>query len=136
MSSSHKSHQPQHSLVVDDDLAICKALDKKFTDAGSIVTVCHNGDDALRMLREQRFDFILIDLMMPGQNGFAILKQLNQTQNADTPVFVLTAFSEKCGEALTFGARRCFIKTDMGLREVVTSVLNIVRNGSESSDHT
>ena len=116
-----QSQLPQ-VLVVDDDASIRGALDVKFTKAGFAVTLCRDGEEGLEALRNQRFNMVVLDVNMPGKSGIDVLKEIASTQNAETPTFVLTAQANHCDEVQQLGARRCFVKLNYPLRDVVASI--------------
>ncbi len=116
-----QSQLPQ-VLVVDDDVSIRGALDTKFTKAGFAVTLCQDGEEGLTALKKQRFNMVVLDVNMPGKSGIDVLKEISGTQNAQTPTFVLTAQADHCDEVCHLGARRCFLKMEHKLRDVVSSI--------------
>jgi CheY-like chemotaxis protein len=66
---------------------------------------------------------ILIDLMMPIKDGFAVLSQRGTAKNPNTPVYVLTTFGEeKCQLARQLGARKTFIKSEMSAAAVIEEI--------------
>ena len=115
-------YQQRQVLVVDDDDSIRGALNTKFTKAGYEVTLCRDGEEGLDVLRKQQFNIVVLDINMPGKNGIDVLKELPDTENAETPTFVLTAQVDHCDEARQFGARRCYLKLEHPLRDVVSSI--------------
>ena len=76
-------------LLVDDDLELTQLLTEILTLEGFQVTVAEDGEEGLQRLAEQSFDLVLLDVMMPKLNGFAMLTKLRKTH--DTPVLMLTA---------------------------------------------
>ena len=76
-------------LLVDDDLELTQLLTEILTLEGFDVTVAEDGEEGLLRLAEQAFDLVLLDVMMPRLNGFAMLTRLRKTH--DTPVLMLTA---------------------------------------------
>ncbi|QXB01242.1 response regulator [Aeromonas sp. FDAARGOS 1416] len=76
-------------LLVDDDLELTQLLTEILTLEGFQVTVAEDGEEGLQRLAEQSFDLVLLDVMMPKLNGFAMLAQLRKTH--ETPVLMLTA---------------------------------------------
>ncbi|MGU5716782.1 response regulator [Aeromonas taiwanensis] len=76
-------------LLVDDDLELTQLLTEILTLEGFQVTVAEDGEEGLQRLGEQSFDLVLLDVMMPRLNGFAMLTRLRKTH--DTPVLMLTA---------------------------------------------
>lgn len=76
-------------LLVDDDLELTQLLTEILTLEGFQVTVAEDGEEGLLRLAEQDFNLVLLDVMMPWLNGFAMLAKLRETH--DTPVLMLTA---------------------------------------------
>lgn len=75
-------------LLVDDDLELTELLAELLLLEGFNVTVVHNGQEALSLLKTQSFDLMLLDIMMPVLNGTETLKQLRKTSNM--PVLMLS----------------------------------------------
>ena len=122
MTNTSLNSRAMRVLVVDDDASIRAALDKKFTKAGFAVTLCGDGEEGLAALRQKQFNTVVLDINMPGKSGIDVLKELPDTENANTPTFVLTAQSDHCDEARELGARRCYLKLEHPLRDVVDSI--------------
>ncbi|MGE6109189.1 response regulator [Aeromonas sobria] len=76
-------------LLVDDDLDLTQLLHEILTLEGFQVTVADDGEQGLHQLALHAFDLILLDVMMPRLNGFAMLARLRE--RLDTPVLMLTA---------------------------------------------
>jgi DNA-binding response OmpR family regulator len=85
-------------LLVEDDEKVAATVSRGLTAEGFTVDVASTGDDGLWMASEGRFDLILLDLMLPGRNGFAICRDLRAAHNW-TPILVLTAKEGDLDEA-------------------------------------
>jgi DNA-binding response OmpR family regulator len=92
-------------LVVEDDDAMSAALERGLVAEGFDVTVVGNGVDGLSLAEAQPFDAIVLDLMLPGLNGFRFCRELRARADT-TPVLVLTAKQGEWdeAEALEIGA--------------------------------
>src|SRR5580765_4545693 len=78
-------------LIVDDEEDISKLVRMILEDEGYEVHAASNGPEALVFLREELYDLVLLDLLMPGMNGWDVLKQLRINAKAkQTPVILLT----------------------------------------------
>jgi DNA-binding response OmpR family regulator len=77
-------------LVVEDEPGIAFALEADLTQEGYDVRVAKTGDEALRYAREGGFDLMLLDVMLPGKDGFDVCRELRRT-GIRTPIIVLTA---------------------------------------------
>ena len=82
-------------LVVEDEPSIAFALGADLRTEGYGVTVTSTGDEALRLARDESFDLILLDVMLPGMDGFEVCRSLRRREDR-TPIIMLTA---KAGEA-------------------------------------
>jgi CheY-like chemotaxis protein len=93
---------PKRILVVDDDENILSLERTILEQKGYAVTTAGGGDEALGLLREQPFDLVLLDVMMPDKDGFEVCRQIKQgARTRDLPVIFLTA--KGGGEALAEG---------------------------------
>lgn len=81
---------PSSALVVDDDYSTRVLLRKLLENEGFQVLTAADGDAALQLLRSSRFDAILLDLLMPGVDGFAVVDELRREQ-PDTMQRVIVA---------------------------------------------
>ncbi len=77
-------------LVVDDDAGLRRALKRVLVANGFAVEVAENGDEALTRLRAQRFDAVVLDVMMPGSDGIEVCEQLRAAGD-ELPILMLTA---------------------------------------------
>ena len=77
-------------LVIEDEPVIARALVDGLRGEGYAVDHAGRGDDGLWMATEQRYDAILLDVMLPGMNGFVVCRTLRERGN-DTPILMLTA---------------------------------------------
>src|SRR6185369_16121357 len=81
-------------LLIEDDPRMPEVLGALLHDDHIILKGAKDGRTALRMAQEQRFDLILLDLGLPGINGFEVLKSLKELPGLDhLPVIVLTAWN-------------------------------------------
>jgi two-component system, OmpR family, response regulator len=77
-------------LVVEDDVKMASLLRRGFVEEGLAADVAGTGDDALWMAQATEYDAIVLDVMLPGTNGFAVCRQLREA-GTWTPVLMLTA---------------------------------------------
>ncbi len=83
-------------LIVDDEQGFCQLVERILETTGRAFDVryAHNGEDGLRAMRTRRPDLMLLDLIMPGSDGFQVLEEMRQEPVlADIPVILLTATS-------------------------------------------
>ncbi len=78
-----------HLLLIDDDKELAELLSEFLATEGFTLTCCYDGISGLEQARTQSFALILLDVMMPGLNGFELLKSLGGKHH--TPILMLTA---------------------------------------------
>lgn len=80
-------------LIVDDDVNLCSALKDELIEVGYDVDYVSNGEDAFHYLSSNAVDLLLLDLKMPGKDGFDVLKQFTG-QRLKAKIIVLTAYAD------------------------------------------
>ena len=113
----------QRVLIVDDERPLVEALNLKLTHEGYDVKSVYSGSDAIEALKKEYFDLILLDLMMPQQDGFTILNIIKQ-MNLATPVIVSSNLGqeEDIARAKSLGAVEYFVKSDINLSGIVEKI--------------
>jgi DNA-binding NtrC family response regulator len=88
-------------LIADDERSICDAFALLLADEGHAPLTASTGEEALRMVRDQRPDMVFLDVRMPGMDGLAVLKAI-QESSPGLPVVVMTAYGtlDTAAEAL------------------------------------
>jgi len=81
-----------HLLIVDDDQRIRELLQKYLMRNGFMVSIARDTAQAKRLLKGLAFDLIVLDIMMPEQDGLSLTRELRET--IDTPILLLTARNE------------------------------------------
>jgi two-component system OmpR family response regulator len=77
-------------LIVEDDVKIAALIEQGMSEAGFEVNVCHDGTAGLELALKNRYDAAVIDIMLPGMDGFKLIEQLRE-QRISTPVLILSA---------------------------------------------
>tara|TARA_B100001059_G_C17440822_1_gene382565 strand:- start:44 stop:316 length:273 start_codon:yes stop_codon:yes gene_type:complete len=81
-----------HILIVDDDDRIRNLLKDYLVDNDYIVSTAENADQAKKRIEYVKFDIIILDVMMPGQNGYELTKEIKK--QIKVPIILLTAKGE------------------------------------------
>lgn len=87
-------------LIAEDDEDIREAVKAYLEDAGYKVDACPDGDAALKRIYEKSYHLVILDIMLPGANGYELLKEIRKLQ--DTPVLMLTALDDAHHEIRAF----------------------------------
>ena len=86
-------------LIIEDEESVLMALEIDLRIEGYHVSSAKDGLKGLSMAREQAYDLIILDIMLPGMNGFEVCKQLRQI-GITTPILILTAKSQEVDKVL------------------------------------
>ncbi len=116
-------------LLVEDDTFLASIYRTKFEQEGFKVVVAENGQEALEMARKKRPDIILLDILLPHMDGFAVLTELKKDKNiGQVPVILLTNLGQKedVEKGLALGAAAYLIKAHCRPSETVTQVKKIL----------
>ena len=116
-------------LIVEDDRKTNDAICEYLRPAGHKVIPAYDGVEALQLFRENSIDLVVLDIMLPGEDGFALLQKLrNQPQTHDIPVIIVTAKSTEVDavRGLENGADD-YITKPFGIIELVARVKVVLR---------
>jgi DNA-binding response OmpR family regulator len=121
-------------LVVEDEPAIALGLEDDLTMEGYQVEVTGNGDHACQRARETAFDLVLLDVMLPGKDGFEVCRELRRSGRR-MPIMMLTARVQESEKVLglELGADD-YITKPFGARELRARVKALLRRASLDAD--
>ena len=88
-------------LVVEDEIPLAASISRGLTAEGFDVDVSHDGDDGLWRIREGSYSAVVLDVLLPGTNGYEVCRTLRSEGNA-TPILMLTAKDGEWDEAEAF----------------------------------
>ena len=102
-------------LIVDDVVDTCTMLKRLFARCGHVATCLFEGAAVVESLRSQSFQLVLLDVMMPGMDGFAVLRAIRNDEEpkvATVPVAMYSAMSDPAAmrRALSLGANEWIVK--------------------------
>ena len=121
--------------MAEDDKHLIELVDIHLKDINCDTTKISNGKEALQIGLSENFDLIILDIMLPGMDGFEICRQLRAEKNK-TPILMLTARSEEIDKIIGFetGADDYMTKP-FSVRELVARVKAILRRSEISSQN-
>ncbi|MEA5075873.1 MAG: response regulator transcription factor [Coriobacteriia bacterium] len=125
---------PARILVVDDEESILQFVSYNLRKEGYEVTVAPDGDTALALAAESPFDLIVLDIMLPGTDGYEVCRRLRTT--SDTPVLFLSARDTELDKVvgLELGGDD-YLAKPFGVRELVARVKALLRRtGGRAAD--
>ena len=122
----NKSRRASTILIIDDDVSLCRLIAEFFDESDYEIHAVHNGATGLARASEEAFDLILLDIMLPGLDGFEVLTQLRR--RSSVPVIMLTARGarEDCVQGLNAGADD-YLAKPFGPEELAARIAAVLR---------
>ena len=117
-------------LIADDDMNVHKSLNTYFKREGYQLLSAYDGEEALQLVRQARPDIVLLDIMMPGQDGLEVCREIRKDSNL--PIIMLTAKGEEFDKllGLELGADD-YITKPFSPREVLARIKAVLRRMHE-----
>lgn len=122
-------YMAQKILVAEDEKPLASALHLKLTNAGYDVTVVENGQDVLDILSKEKFDMLLLDLVMPKLDGFAVLERLHPFGTLHVIVLSNLSQDEDRRRVASCGVQDYFVKSDTPIADIVMRVTSLLAHG-------
>src|SRR5438093_6478765 len=121
-------------VVIEDDTAIRRGLADTLRSESYDVLTASDGEDGYRMVRERQPDLVILDLMLPGMNGYDICRQIRRHGLA-TPILMLTAQDHETNRVYGFEAGADdYVTKPFSIRELLGRVRAILRRSEGRSD--
>lgn len=112
-------------LIIEDEESVAKVLRDKFQNQGIEAEYVFNGKDGLEKILNEKFDFVVLDLILPVMDGFQFLEEIRK-RGLTLPVVVTTNLSaeEDIERAKSLGVKDYFVKVDTPIDKIVDYVKN------------
>lgn len=122
-----------HILLVEDDSEISALISRFLKDNKFRISITDSGREIDAILASNKIDLIVLDLMLPGEDGFSICARLRKTSNV--PIIMLTAKSEEADRiaGLELGADD-YLPKPFNPRELLARIRAVLRRGGEQPD--
>src|SRR5450631_4298356 len=119
-------------LVVDDDAELRQLLHEYFGERGYCVLLASDGSEMWQQIEKNRVDLVILDLMLPGEDGLALCRNLRT--NSGIPILMLTASGDEMDRiiGLEMGADD-YIHKPFIPRELLARIKNILRRSNEGA---
>ena len=117
-------------LIIEDDRFLRELIARKLKNEGYEVLEAVEGEEGLRRIKEEKPDLILLDLILPGIDGFEVLaKAKEDPDTAQIPVIILSNLGqrEEIEKGLRLGAIDYLIKAHFTPGEIIEKIKNIIR---------
>ncbi|MFA6548010.1 MAG: response regulator [Candidatus Magasanikbacteria bacterium] len=111
-------------LIVEDEKPMAHALELKLSHSGFETVIASDGEAALENLKKQKFDLVLLDLMIPKLDGFGVMKAMKENKDK-TPVIVSSNLGQEddAQKAKSMGAKWYFVKSDTPINKIVDYIV-------------
>ena len=116
-------------LVVEDDAAYANVYQRKLTKEGYEVVIEPNGEHVVRAVEREKPDLILLDLVLPGKNGFIVLQELRSRKEFDRIRIIIASNLGQdvdIEKAKSAGADDYFIKSNISVSEMIDRVKKVL----------
>jgi len=121
---------PKTILIVEDDTILRDLISQKLKKANYDIVEAVDGEEGLKKAKEKKPDIILLDLILPGIDGFGVLEQIKKDPNIDKiPVVILSNLGQKeeIEKGMNLGATDFLIKAHFTLSEIVEKIKTILK---------
>lgn len=112
-------------LIAEDDKFIANAYRVKLTKEGFDIQIASDGEEVFEMLKTFEPDIIILDLMMPKKDGFAVLQELRSNQQwENVPILIASNLGQKedIDKGIKLGATDYIIKSDLSLADLIAKI--------------
>ena len=123
-------------LVVEDETDLLEAVLYNLRKEGMRSIGCTNGEEALRLVREERPDLVLLDLMLPGLDGIEVCRRMRSHEaTASIPIIMVTAKAEETDAVIGLGVGADdYVRKPFGMKELIARIRAILRRADEPTD--
>ena len=110
-------------LIAEDDPYLSRAMGSFLEDENLIIDIAKDGQEAIDLIKGNKYSLILLDLNMPNKNGFDVLREVNPIKDVP-PILVFSSMAQEDSkqQAMALGAREYFVKHKVDIGELQTIV--------------
>lgn len=118
-------------LIIDDEKDFCRLVKMNLELTGDFeVDIATNGKRGIFLAKKTKPDLILLDILMPGMDGFEILERLKKDETTmEIPVAVLTAKGNKASKIKASGLYELYITKPIGTNDLKTKIEEVLKKG-------
>lgn len=121
-------------LTIEDDKFLRELIKRKIDDSGFESLVSVDGETGLESIQREKPDLVLLDLILPGIDGFEVLRMAkSDPATKDIPIIILSNLGqqEDIGKALSLGAADYLVKAHFTPNEIIDKISNILTKPSQ-----
>ncbi len=117
----------QKILIIEDEKVLSELLEKKIKEEGYEVSIAVDGEDGLELMKKEKPDLVLLDIIMPKMDGFEVMEEMNKHPELNLkkiPVVIVSNSGQpvEIDRALTLGIKDYLIKTQFDPIEVIDKI--------------
>ena len=116
---------PKTILIIEDDKFLRDLIARKLTEEGFEISEAVNGEEGIKKIKEGKPDLVLLDLILPGIDGFEVLRKIKEEpQLARIPVIILSHLGQKedVEKGMKLGASDYLIKAHFTPAEIIQKI--------------
>ncbi len=121
-------------IIIEDEEILRNLLHKKLTAEGYDISVAEDGEKGLSMIKENKPDLILLDIVMPKMGGFEMMEEMQKDENISNILVIVVSNSGQPVEidrAQKLGASDWLVKTEFDPQEVINKVVSQIGEGNK-----
>lgn len=121
-------------LLVEDEISLGQIVKESLETREFEVQLCHNGEEAYELYRDNHPAILVLDVMMPKKDGFALAKQIRET-DMETPIIFLTAKSQAQDVVTGFNlGGNDYLKKPFSIEELIVRIKNLLNNKQKTAN--
>ena len=109
-------------LIVEDEKPLSHALEVMFSKEGFVVVIAENGEEALERLKQQEFDLVILDIIMPKKDGFDFLQEIQKFSAPTVLILSNLGQDEDIKKGKELGASDYLVKANNTMSKIVEKV--------------
>lgn len=117
-------------LIIEDDLFLRQLMARKLSKEGYEIVEAIDGEEGLKKIKETKPDLVLLDLILPGMDGFEVLSKKNEDPEIrKIPVIILSNLGQRedIERGLKLGAVDYLVKAHFTPQEIITKIANLLK---------
>lgn len=116
-------------LLIEDDAFLVDIYTTKLKEAGFVVLVAFDGEEGFKKAKEEKPDLVLLDLVLPGMDGWEFLRKMKSENISNLKIVILSNLGQKeeVEKGIDLGVTRYLVKSHYAPSEVVSEVKEILK---------
>lgn len=114
-------------LIIEDEIILMEALKEKLANAGYEIEIAYDGEAGLEIIKEKKPDLLILDILLPGINGYEVMERLKK-ENISLPILIVSNSGQpvEIEKAKELGANDFIVKVAFSLKNVEEKVRKLI----------